>query len=280
MTETATRAFVCGHPIAHSRSPLIHGFWLEQLGIDGRYEPVDIHPDDFSAFIRGFPDRGFAGGNITIPHKEQAWKNVDLRDAAADAIGAVNTVWLENGKICGGNTDAHGFSANLDAQAPRWDDGETAVVLGAGGAARAILFALVTRGFKNIFLTNRTLKRAEELARVFGAGITPLDWMKRQDVLGQADLLVNSTSLGMGDNADRYIDLASLPDHAVVADIVYVPLETPLLRSARDRGLRGVDGLGMLLHQAVPGFQHWFGATPRVTPELRARIIENLETGG
>lgn len=280
MVETAARAFVCGHPIAHSRSPLIHGFWLRQLEIDGSYEPIDIHPDDFASFIRGFQDRGFAGGNITIPHKEKAWKNVDLRDAAADAIGAVNTVWIENGKICGGNTDAHGFSASLDAQAPRWDDGETAVVLGAGGASRAILFALLARGFKNVLLTNRTMKRAEDLAQLFGAAITPLDWSKRQDVLDRADLLVNSTSLGMGDNDDPYIDLASLPDHAVVADIVYVPLETPLLRSARERGLLGVDGLGMLLHQAVPGFRRWFGTTPQVSRELRARIIENLETGG
>ena len=222
MAESATRAFVCGHPIAHSRSPLIHGYWLEQLGIDGRYEPVDIPPEEFGTFIRGFAKLGFIGGNVTIPHKEQAWNHVDLRDAAADAIGAVNTVWFENDRICGGNTDAHGFSASLDAQAPRWDDGETAVVLGAGGAARAILYALVARGFQSIFLTNRTLKRAEDLAPVFGSRITPLDWTKRHDVLGQADLLVNSTSLGMGDDTDRYIDLACLSDHAVVADIVYV----------------------------------------------------------
>lgn len=279
MIEAATRAFVCGHPVAHSRSPLIHGFWLEQLEISGRYEAVDIHPDDFTGFIRGFPDRGFAGGNITIPHKEQAWKQVDLRDTAAEAIGAVNTVWIENGKICGGNTDAHGFSANLDALAPGWDDGETALVLGAGGAARAILFALAARGFSRIFLANRTLSRAEDLAGLFDGSTSALEWTKRHECLDRADLLVNTTSLGMGADAEPYMDLDLLPDHAIVTDIVYVPLETVLLRSARERGLCSVDGLGMLLHQAVPGFRHWFGATPRVSPELRARIVDNLETG-
>lgn len=279
MTEAATRAFVCGHPVAHSRSPLIHGFWLEQLEISGRYEAVDIHPDDFTGFIHGFPNRGFAGGNITIPHKEQAWQQVDLRDSAAEAIGAVNTVWIENGKICGGNTDAHGFSANLDALAPGWDDGETALVLGAGGAARAILFALAVRGFNRIFLANRTLSRAEDLAGLFDGSASALEWTKRHEYLDRADLLVNTTSLGMGADAEPYMDLDLLPDHAIVTDIVYVPLETVLLRAARERGLRSVDGLGMLLHQAVPGFRHWFGATPRVSPELRARIVENLETG-
>lgn len=277
MDDSTIRAFVCGHPISHSRSPLIHGYWLDQLGIDGRYEKTDVTPEDFPAFIRGFPERGFSGGNITIPHKEMAWQNVDLRNQAANAIGAVNTVWIENGRICGGNTDAHGFAANLDALSPGWDIGETAVVLGAGGAARAILFALLQRGFQCIFLCNRTRSRAEDLANSYGAGISAHDWTKRQEVLGNADLLINTTSLGMGSSSESYIDLTPLPDHAVVTDIVYVPLETPLLKSARDRGLRAVDGLGMLLHQAVPGFEHWFGATPEVTPELRARIIDNLE---
>lgn len=276
MADTAARAFVCGHPIAHSRSPQIHGFWLKQYGVDGSYEAIDIAPEDFTRFLEQLPGSGLRGGNITIPHKEMAFRLVEKLDEAAQAIGAVNTLWLENGVLHGANTDAHGFAANLDEHAPEWPQAGVAVVLGAGGAARAVVHALKSRGLREIRIVNRTLGRAVELASHFGDGVSAHSFDTAEQLLGDAGLLVNTTSVGMQGNAQLPVDPARLPRHAIVTDIVYVPLETPLLAAARANGLQTVDGLGMLLHQAAPGFERWFGVRPEVTADLRATIVAGL----
>jgi len=281
MTETQIpRACVIGHPIAQSRSPMLHGFWLQQLGIAGSYERMDVPPDGFEAFMAHFQADGFVGGNVTAPHKLAAFKAMTRLDAAATAIGAVNTMWLEDGKFVGGNTDAHGFIANLDDRAPGWQQqGNSAVVLGAGGACRAALYALKTRGMA-VTLVNRTRGHAEALAADFaglaGPAIAVANWSDLGDALQTADLLVNTTVLGMLGKPAMEIDLAPLKPGATVYDIVYVPLETGLLQAARTRGHRTVGGLGMLLHQAVPGFTHWFGRVPTVTAELRALIEADI----
>ncbi|MGE3305785.1 MAG: shikimate dehydrogenase [Rhizobiaceae bacterium] len=271
------RAFVCGHPIAHSRSPMIHGHWLRTHGIDGSYGAVDVAPEDFAVFFDGLAQAGYAGGNVTIPHKEAAFARVAHRDAAAQAIGAVNTLWLEDGQVVGGNTDVTGFLANLDEGAPGWDSAKVAVVVGAGGAARGIVYGLQQRGIRDIRIANRTHARAAELADHFGAGVSAHGSDALREISADAGLLVNTTSLGMHGASELPADPAWLPATAVVHDIVYVPLETPLLAAARGRGLRTVDGLGMLLHQAVPGFEKWFGVRPTVTPELRALVVADIE---
>jgi shikimate dehydrogenase len=276
MADAGSKAFVCGHPIAHSRSPKIHGFWLKQYGIDGSYEAVDVAPQDFGRFLAKLPESGFRGGNVTIPHKETAFRLIKRLDEAAEAIGAVNTLWLNDGVLHGANTDAHGFAANLDEHAPGWTQTKVAVVLGAGGAARAVVHALKSRGLGDIRVVNRTLARAVELADHFGAGVSAYSTHAAEELLVDTGLLVNTTSVGMHGNADLPVDPARLPGHAIVTDIVYVPLETPLLAVARARGLKTVDGLGMLLHQAVPGFERWFGVRPAVTAELRAMIVADL----
>ncbi|MDQ0396053.1 shikimate dehydrogenase [Labrys monachus] len=277
------RAFVVGYPIAHSRSPLIHNFWLRGLGLEGSYERVAVPPDAFPAFLDTLGAQGFAGGNVTVPHKEAAFERAVVEDAVARALGAVNTLWLEGGVLKGANTDVAGFLANLDQSAPGWDRTASgggpprAVVLGAGGAARAVLYGLLQRGFGEIALANRTIERAETLASHFGPKIRVLSWQAMEDALAGADLLVNTTSLGMKGQPPLDIDLSRLPGAALVTDIVYVPLETPLLAKARRAGYRTVDGLGMLLHQAVSGFERWFGVRPVVSEELRALIIADIE---
>ena len=281
MSETMIRACIMGHPIAHSRSPMLHGHWLKSLGIRGTYEPADVPEADFPGFLRGLRARGFAGGNITVPHKEAAFRTVDRRDEAAAAIGAVNTVWYEDDQLIGGNTDAYGFLAHLDATLLGWDRAaRRSVVLGAGGAARAIVYALLSRGLE-VDVVNRTLSRAQELATHF-VRASAHGWNELSGLLAGADLLVNATSLGMSGKAPLDIDLAPLRRDAIVYEIVYVPLETALLREARGRGHPTVEGLGMLLHQAVPGFARWFGVTPAVTPELRALIEADIhaKSGG
>jgi shikimate dehydrogenase len=277
MADQEINAFVCGHPIAHSRSPMIHGHWLKKYAIAGTYRAVDIDPSDFPDFLRDLPGSGFAGGNVTIPHKEAAFMGVAHRDEAAELIGAVNTLWLENGRIHGGNTDAAGFAANLDQFAPDWRKSESAVVLGAGGAARAVIHALHQAGIASVAIANRTRERAAELRDRFGTGISAHGLDALSELLVEADLLVNTTSLGMHGNAELPTDPAMLPDHAIVTDIVYVPLQTPLLEAASRRGLKTVDGLGMLLHQAAPGFEKWFGVLPEVTDELRSLIVADIE---
>lgn len=278
MAEDLARAFVCGHPVAHSRSPLIHGHWLARLNIAGSYQAVDVAPEAFEDFLRGIATAGFRGGNVTIPHKEAAFAVVDENDEASEMIGAINTVWIVDGRLLATNTDWSGFSANLDEGAPEWVDGRRAVVLGAGGSARAILFALLQKGYREIRVVNRTIDRARELADRFGDRVSSHGWEALPTLLADCDLLVNTTPLGMaGRDGAASLDLDPLPASAIVTDIVYVPLQTPLLAGAKDRGLKTVDGLGMLLHQAVPGFARWFGQVPEVTAELRALVIADME---
>jgi shikimate dehydrogenase len=272
------RACVIGWPVEHSRSPLIHRYWLGKYGIEGAYEKEAVDPKDLGQFLGSLAARGYVGANVTLPHKEAALRLAAVADEAARAIGAANTLWLDHaGRLCASNTDAYGFITNLDAQAPGWNERRRPVmVLGAGGAARAILHGLLAEGATRILLANRTRERAETLAQAFGAAVEVFDWSDRNRALVGCGLLVNATSLGMTGKAGLDIDLAALPRDAVVADIVYSPLETPLLAAARGRGNRVVDGLGMLLHQAVPGFEHWFGVRPEVTPALRAHVAASL----
>jgi shikimate dehydrogenase len=274
----AGKACVIGWPIEHSRSPLIHGFWLERHGIEGAYEKVAVAPEDLKDFLASLEAKGFRGANVTVPHKEAALALADEADETARAIGAANTLWLKDGRLMASNTDAYGFVTHLDDIVPGWHDaGHPACVLGAGGATRAVLKGLIDRGVSDIRLTNRTRERAEALAREFGPAITVHDWDDRDRALKGCGLLVNTTSLGMTGAPPLELDLSALRDDAIVADIVYAPLETDLLARARERGLRAVDGLGMLLHQAVPGFEKWFGVRPEVTEDLRSRIVADLE---
>ena len=276
MAEASPKAFVVGHPISHSRSPLIHGHWLREYGLAGSYERIDAAPEAFATFLDGLAGQGYAGGNVTLPHKEAAFALVSRRDAAAEAIGAVNTIWLEGGELRGSNTDADGFAASLDEQTPKWREGRRACVLGAGGAARAVLYALVEAGYDDIRLVNRNTERAAALAARFGVEIQPLAWEHVDRALAGTDLLANTTSLGMGGSAFPDLDLGLLDRDAIVTDIVYSPLETPLLRRAAAAGFPTADGLGMLLHQAVPAFERFFGTRPVVTPELRQMIVDDL----
>ena len=274
------RAFVVGHPIAHSRSPLIHGHWLAAHDLPGSYERLDVAPAAFPAFLRALPESGFRGGNVTIPHKEAAYALADTLTQRAKTIGAVNTLVVgPDGRIGGDNTDAPGFCAHLDHSLgegwPERADG-TALVLGAGGAARAIVVGLAERGLRRILVANRTPARAEGVAALAPGIAAALAWDDLPAALAGAGLLVNTTSLGMRGQPPLDLDLAPLPASAAVADIVYAPLETALLAAARRRGLAAVDGLGMLLHQAVPGFEAWFGPRPTVTPALRAEIVADL----
>jgi shikimate dehydrogenase len=275
---TATiRAGVIGWPIEHSRSPLIHGHWLKTYGIDGSYTKLAVRPEDFTHFVKSFAQNGFAGSNVTIPHKEAAFAAADDVEPEAVAIGAANTLWLEHGRLRATNTDSYGFMTHLGEQAPNWNHIDRPVaILGAGGSARAIIYGFLAAGVGEIRLFNRTRERAEELAAHFGPKVKVEDWSRRDEAITDVGVLVNTTALGMTKNPPLDIELARLPPEAVVADIVYVPLETQLLRQARARGLRVVDGLGMLLHQAVPGFEKWFGRRPEVTKELRALIEADL----
>ncbi len=278
--EALPKACVIGWPAGHSRSPMIHGFWLERLGLAGAYERAAVPPEDFTRFIHDLGRAGFVGGNVTLPHKEAAFALCARPTETARKLAAANTLWFEAGALCGDNTDVEGFLAALDQDAPGWADrAGKAVVLGAGGAARAIVHALLTRGFERIALVNRTLARAMALAAASGALVEAVDWRGTGAALAEADLLVNTTSLGMVGQPPLDLNLSPLPTRAVVCDIVYVPLETPLLRAAEARGLRGVSGLGMLLHQAAPGFARWFGVRPAVTAELRALVEADILKG-
>ena len=275
------KAFVCGWPVDHSKSPLIHTHWLEQHGIAGSYEKIAVTPEAFPQFIKDLRKNGYAGGNITLPHKEAALKLIGDLDDAARQIGAVNTVWFEGNSLVGGNTDWIGFVANLDETAPDWSStGKTALVIGAGGASRAILYAIQQRKFNNIILANRTVEKAEMLAAEFGTTIQPVALSDVPASMAKADLVVNTSSMGMTGGApfpSLILDsLADLKADALVTDIVYTPLETALLAAARKSGKRTVDGLGMLLHQAVPGFERWFGVRPQVTDELRRKILAGM----
>jgi shikimate dehydrogenase len=268
-------ACLIGWPAAHSRSPLIHHYWLRTLGIEGGYNIEAVPPEGFAEFVLHLSTHGFVGANVTIPHKERALM-LSTPDARARAVGAANTLWYDGDELRSTNTDIEGFINNLDACAPGWAGIEDALVLGAGGSARAVVFGLIERGIARVHLANRTVERARALADQFGPRVHPVAWEHIGELLPRAGLLVNTTSLGMHGQPALEIDLAPLPSHAVVADLVYVPLQTPLLAAARARGLKAADGLGMLLHQAVRGFELWFGRRPEVTSELRALVEADL----
>jgi shikimate dehydrogenase len=277
MTSAAKPPAACliGWPAAHSRSPLIHRYWLRTLGIAGGYVIEAVPPDELQDFVFRLALRGFVGANVTIPHKEQALK-LTRPDERAQAVGAANTLWFSDGELCSTNTDVEGFLNNLDASAPGWDHAREALVLGAGGSARAVVYGLLERGVRRVHLANRTMDRARALVDQFGDSVHAVAWPASADLLSRAKLLVNTTSLGMRGQPALDVDVGKLPDHAVVADLVYAPLETPLLAAARQRGLKTADGLGMLLHQAVRGFELWFGRRPQVTSELRALVEADL----
>jgi shikimate dehydrogenase len=275
LSGRARLAGVMGWPVAHSLSPRLHGYWLQHYGIDGAYVPLPVRPERLGSALRALPDLGFAGCNLTVPHKEAALAALDEVAEDARRIGAVNTILVRaDGSLYGWNTDIEGFAQSLIAALPEWSiAGKYAVVLGAGGAARAVVAAVQNLGAEEVVILNRTRERAEALARDLGGAIRPLAWERRRAALSQAALLINTTTLGMLGKPPLSIDLAPLPTDAVVADIVYAPLETPLLAEARRRGYRVVDGLGMLLYQAVPGFEAWFGQRPEVTPALRDFVL-------
>jgi len=278
ITGAARLAGIMGWPIAHSRSPALHGFWLAEHRIDGAYVPLAVPPERLEQALRALPALGFRGCNLTIPHKRAALEAMDRVDPFARRIGAMNTVIVApDGSLEGSNTDVFGFRENLREQAPDWRPAAgPAVVLGAGGSARSVIAALSAAGVREIRVVNRTLGRAETLAGQLAAPetrITVHPWQSRAEVLRGAGILVNTTSLGMDKEPPLDIDLDALPLTAVVVDIVYVPLETGLLAAARRRGHRVVDGLGMLLHQGRPGFAAWFGAAPQVTPALRKAML-------
>ncbi|WP_170426320.1 shikimate dehydrogenase [Ruegeria arenilitoris] len=268
-------AGVIGHPVAHSKSPKLHGHWLKTYGLAGHYVPMDVTPEDLETVLRTLPKAGFVGANVTVPHKEAALRLADHISDRAKKIGAANTlVFQDDGAIHADNTDGYGFMENLRAGAPDWNpqDGP-AVVFGAGGAARAVLQALIEAGVPEILLTNRTRARADQLKEEFGPQITVVDWLQAGNVIENAELVVNTTSLGMQGQPELRVPLDGLQPGAVVTDLVYAPLNTRLLQTAEDAGCTTVDGLGMLLHQAVPGFERWFGQRPEVTDELRATVL-------
>lgn len=279
--ETLTmNAFVIGHPIKHSRSPMIHGHWLKTLGIEGSYRAVEVLPQNIEAFfveLKSKNAKGFRGGNVTIPHKESAFKAADCPDELAEELGAANTLWFEDGKLHATNTDGFGFLSNLDERHAGWDKARSAVILGAGGASRAIIQALRNRGIGEIHVLNRTVERALELSDRFGARVFAHSMDALPEVMQGAGLFVNTTSLGMDGTEAPEIDFTTLKSDAVVTDIVYVPLITPILQMAQRQGFPIVDGLGMLLYQAIPGFEKWFGQKPTVNAELRQIIVEGME---
>ena len=268
-------ACLIGWPAAHSRSPLIHHYWLRTLGIEGGYNIEAVPPEGFAEFVLRLSAHGFVGANVTLPHKERALA-LSVPDARARAVGAANTLWYEGRELRSTNTDIEGFINNLEASAKGWDAIDDALVLGAGGSSRAVVFGLAERGIKRVHVANRTPERARALADQFGATVHPIAWERLVEVLPRAGLLVNTTSLGMRGQPLLAVDVDLLPSGAIVADLVYVPLQTPLLAAARSRGLKTADGLGMLLHQAVRGFELWFARRPEVTPELRALVEADL----
>lgn len=274
MSDIVKKAAVIGWPIKHSKSPLIHGRWIKQFAINGSYEPIALSPEDFISGILGLVVKGYQGCNVTIPHKEAALAMAYSVSDRAKAIGAANTLVFQAGKIHADNTDGIGFINNLKQNAPNWNASSgTALVLGAGGAARAIIYALLQEGAPKVILANRTAEKAMKLAEFFGDKLTVVSLDKVSDVLGETQTFVNTTALGMTGQPALEIDLTNLPKTALVTDIVYNPLITDLLKQAQNLGLETVDGLGMLLHQAVPGFEAWFGVRPTVDDALRQIVL-------
>ncbi len=277
MTKSRVACLI-GWPAAHSRSPLVHHYWLRKLGIEGGYNIEAVPPEGFAEFVQHLSGHGFVGANVTLPHKERALA-LTVPDARARAVGAANTLWYEAGELRSTNTDIEGFINNLDASAKGWDNTDDALVLGAGGSSRAVVYGLIERGIQRVHLANRTMERARALADQFGPAVHSVAWEKLGELLPRAGLLVNTTSLGMHGQPALDVDVSLLPQSAIVADLVYVPLETALLKASRARGLKTADGLGMLLHQAVRGFELWFGQRPEVTLELRALVEADLSGG-
>ncbi len=276
MTTTARAACVMGWPVEHSRSPLIHGYWLREHGIAGEYRREAVRREEFADFLATLAARGYVGGNVTMPLKDLALE-LSEPDERARAVGAANTLWLVDGRLRSTNTDVEGFIGSLDQAAPGWDRQlEKAVVIGAGGAARAVVYGLIERGVPRIHVVNRTLAKAAALRERFGRSIQPTPWEGMAEALDGAGLIANATSLGLKGNPDPEWDLSPMRADAVAAEVNYLPLETALLRAARARGMRTSDGLGMLLYQAGRGFELWFGVRPQVTPELRALVEREL----
>ena len=271
------RACVIGWPIAHSRSPLIHGFWLRQYGVDGTYSKEAVRTEDIASFLSSLRARGFEGCNVTVPHKEAAFSAAVKRQPSAIAVGAANTLWFENDELTCANTDTYGFMTNLANRAPDWRNNTgPIVVLGAGGSGRAVVHGFLEDGRTDIRVFNRSLERGEELAKHFGARVTAWSWELRLDHVPEAAVIVNATTLGMNGAGSPGIDFSRARKGAVAADLVYVPLATEFLKSAGAHDLVAVDGLGMLLHQAVPGFEKWFGVRPEVTPELYDLVAKDI----
>lgn len=276
MSEATRVACVMGWPAKQSRSPKLHGYWIKRYNIDGDYRVAEIAPADFPAFVQGLAKNGFVGGNVTMPHKDVAFA-LSEPDERARAVGAANTLWLDNGKLRATNTDVEGFIGALDVNAPGWDRStDTAVVLGAGGASRAVICGLIERGVKTIHVVNRTAAKAAAAKERFGSAVSPATWEEVPRLLNGAKLLINASSLGMKGQPELKIDLSPMAKDAVVADIVYVPLKTKLLEAAQQRGFKTSDGLDMLLYQAVRGFTLWFGKKPEVTKELRDMLAADV----
>jgi len=275
MSDKIPLAAVIGHPVAHSKSPNVHGYWLRKYGLKGHYIPMDIAPEKISDLLPRLADLGFVGANVTIPHKEKVMELADLITDRATLIGAANTlIFRKDGRIHADNTDGYGFIENIRQKIPDWDPKTgPAVVLGAGGASRAVLASLLDVGVPRILLTNRTRQRAEKLREDFGHRIQVVEWVQAGNALEEADIVVNTTSLGMIGKPEMRVPLDGLKPGAVVNDLVYAPLRTRLLATAEERGCRVVDGLGMLLHQAVPGFERWFGKRPVVDENARAAVL-------
>ena len=273
-------ACIVGWPVAHSRSPIIHGYWLKKYAVAGSYTRRAVPPGEEVAFFGRLREEGLVGCNVTIPHKGAALAAAHASTEGARAVGVANTLWLEGDRLWADNTDGAGFLQHLHATVPTFAAAASAVaVLGAGGGARGVIHGLLQAGGREVRLFNRTRDRADAVARHFARGVKAYDWQERADRSRDVGLLINATSLGMQGAPALEMPLAQLDARCIVADLVYVPLETPLLAAARERGLAAVDGLGMLLHQAVPGFKRWFGVTPEVTDELRAIIVANIEGG-
>lgn len=278
-TGKAALAGVMGWPVGHSLSPLLHNYWLERYGIYGAYVPLPVAPENLEAVTQALPRAGFGGWNVTVPHKEAMLALVDRVEPLAERVGAVNTVVVqEGGTLLGHNTDVYGFMENLTRQQPGWKENtERALVLGAGGAARAVIVGLQEAGVEEIECCNRSLDRAKQLVDNLDGGLGVVPWDEREIALEEAGLLVNTTSLGMEGQPPLHLALDALPETAIVYDIVYAPLYTPLLQTAKKRGNPVVTGLGMLMHQAVPGFAAWFGREPEVDKEIEQLLLRQLQ---
>jgi shikimate dehydrogenase len=271
------RACVIGWPIEHSRSPIIHGYWLRKYGIDGTYTRKAVRPQDIAEYLRDLGKHGYVGCNVTVPHKEIAYEVAEEADESARVVEAANTLWIEHGRLWAANTDTYGYMTYLSEKVPDWRASDGPVcILGAGGAARAIVYGFLEAGVDNIRLFNRTRGKAEIIARQFGERVKVHDWEDRAKATRNASVLVHTTTIGLGGKGSLDIDFADFDRRTIVSDIVYVPLETEFLAGAAQHGLRTVDGLGMLLHQAVPGFEKWFGVRPEVTDELRALVVADI----